>query len=107
MRERGVKINTNYDNARKVYISKINTNDKAKYNHPTIKPIELINKLIQIASNENDTILDCFMGSGTTGVCAIKNKRNFIGIEIKKEYFLTAKKRIEKEINNNTIFNYI
>lgn len=107
MREKGVKINTNYENARKVYISDINVNDKKKFEHPTIKPIPLINKLMQIGSNEDDTILDCFMGSGSTGISALKLKRNFLGIEIEKKYFDIAKKRIENEINNKTIFDYI
>ena len=107
MRDKGVKINTNYDNARKVYISNINAKDKKEFEHPTIKPIPLINKLIAIGSNENDTILDCFMGSGTTCISSIKSKRSFIGIEIEKKYFDIAKKRIENEINSKTIFDYI
>jgi len=107
MREKGVKINTNYENARKVYISDINVNDKKKFEHPTIKPIPLINKLMQIGSNEDDTILDCFMGSGSTGISALKLKRNFLGIEIEKKYFDIAKKRIENEITTKTIFDYI
>lgn len=107
MREKGVKINTKYDNARKVYISDINLKDKKLFSHPTIKPIPLINKLMQIGSNENDTILDCFMGSGTTSISAINLKRNFIGFEIEEQYFDIAKKRIENEIKKYNIFDYI
>ena len=47
--------------------------------------------------NEGDVVLDCFMGSGTTGVAAVKNNRNFIGIEIDSVYFEIAKERINKE----------
>ena len=53
--------------------------------------------LIMVNSNEDDVVLDCFMGSGTTGVAAIKNNRNFIGIEIDSVYFDIAKERINKE----------
>ena len=55
--------------------------------------------LIKIFSKENSLIVDPFMGSGTTGVCCKKNNRNFIGIELNKEYYDIAKKRIEEIIN--------
>lgn len=67
----------------------------AKGYHPTQKPLYLMEQLIKIHSNEGDTVLDCFMGSGTTGVACKNLNRNFIGIELDKEYFETAKKRIE------------
>ena len=51
---------------------------------------------IEASSKENDIILDCFMGSGTTGVAAKRNNRRFIGIEIEKKYFNIAKKRINE-----------
>lgn len=69
---------------------------KGRY-HPTQKPIDLIERLLEIHSNENDTILDCFMGSGTTGVACKELNRNFIGIEIDEKYFEIACERI-----NNT-----
>ena len=53
--------------------------------------------LIMVNSNKDDIILDCFMGSGTTGVAAIKNNRNFIVMEIDSVYFDIAKERINKE----------
>jgi DNA modification methylase len=65
--------------------------------HPTQKPILLMEDLIKVNSNEGDVVLDCFMGSGTTGVAAVKNNRNFIGIEIDSVYFDIAKERINKE----------
>ena len=46
-------------------------------------------------SNKGDTVLDCFMGSGTTGVACVNTKRNFIGMELDPQYFEIAKKRIE------------
>ena len=62
--------------------------------HPTQKPIELCEWLIQTYSNENGIVLDNCMGSGTTGVACINTNRNFIGIEIDKNYFDIAKERI-------------
>ena len=65
--------------------------------HPTEKPIGLMEALIKIFSISNEhTILDMFMGSGTTGIAAKKCNRNFIGIEKKNLYFNVAKKRIDK-----------
>ncbi|MBU3913289.1 MAG: site-specific DNA-methyltransferase [Nanoarchaeota archaeon] len=64
--------------------------------HPTEKPEELLERIILLGSKEGDTILDPFMGSGTTGVVAKRLNRNFIGIEIDEEFFDMAKERIEK-----------
>jgi site-specific DNA-methyltransferase (adenine-specific) len=63
--------------------------------HPTQKPVELIKKLISLASNEGDIVLDPFMGSGTTAVACIELKRNYIGFELSKEYHKLATKRIK------------
>ena len=62
--------------------------------HPTQKPIKLFEELIKKSSNESDTILDPFMGSGTTGVSCVQLNRNFIGYEISPDYFKIAEKRI-------------
>lgn len=67
--------------------------------HPTQKPIALMEALILKHSNENDVVLDCFSGSGTVGVAALKNGRRFIGCEISPEYFEKSKKRLEQYIN--------
>ncbi len=71
-------------------------NSKEKVNHPTQKPIKLMERIISLFTNEGDTILDFCMGSGTTGVACKNLERNFIGIEKNKEYFDIAKERIEK-----------
>lgn len=63
--------------------------------HPTQKPIKLLQYCILASTNEGDTILDPFMGSGTTGVVAIANKRKFIGIEKEEEFVSLSQKRIE------------
>ena len=100
LRERGVKIFGNYHTKFTYYIDKVNTEDKKKYKHPTIKPLELIKRHIINSSNEGDTILDCFMGSGTTGVACMNTNRKFIGIELDENYFNIAKDRIENSIKN-------
>ena len=64
--------------------------------HPTEKNHKLLEELILDNTNENDTIIDCCMGSGSTGIVAIKNNRKFIGIELDENYFKIAKERIEK-----------
>lgn len=64
--------------------------------HPTQKSLKLMQELIMIHSNEGDVVLDCFMGSGTTGVAAKNLNRNFIGIEKDEGYFKIAQERIEK-----------
>jgi site-specific DNA-methyltransferase (adenine-specific) len=63
--------------------------------HPTVKPIALMEYLIKLVSREGALVLDPFMGSGTTGIACKKLNRNFIGIELDKDYFEIAKKRIE------------
>jgi len=67
--------------------------------HPTQKPIALMEYLIKTYTNEEDVVLDPTMGSGTTGVACVNTNRKFIGIELEKKYFDTAKKRID-ETNN-------
>lgn len=66
-----------------------------KNTHPTVKPIALMEWLIKLVSKEGQTILDPFMGSGSTGCAAQKLNRNFIGLELNKEYCEIAEKRIK------------
>ncbi len=69
--------------------------------HPTAKPVDLCSYLIRTYSNEGDTILDCTMGSGTTGVAALNNGRLFIGIERNTDYFDIAQKRMTTEMQSD------
>jgi DNA modification methylase len=71
------------------------TTDKEAFEHPAIFPESLAHDHIISWSNEGDTVLDPFLGSGTTGKMAIQTGRNFIGIEISEEYLAIAKSRIE------------
>jgi site-specific DNA-methyltransferase (adenine-specific) len=70
-------------------------NIRGNKTHPTEKPVELNKIFILNSSNEKDVVLDCFMGSGSTGVACLNTNRNFIGIELDKDFFEIAKKRIE------------
>jgi site-specific DNA-methyltransferase (adenine-specific) len=72
--------------------------------HPTQKPVKLMLWLVELISNPGDWILDPFMGSGTTGVAAIKLGRKFIGIERDAGYFEAARKRIEAECAQGRMF---
>ena len=72
--------------------------------HPTQKPVALIEYLIKTYTNELETVLDFTMGSGTTGVACCNTNRDFIGIELDKEYFNIAKKRIEEHRKQLRLF---
>lgn len=64
--------------------------------HPTQKPVALLEYLVKTYTNEDETVLDATMGSGTTGVACVRTNRRFIGIEKDEKYFNIAKARIEK-----------
>ena len=64
--------------------------------HPSPKPIEYMTKLIERCTDEGMTVLDCFAGSGTTGVACVQTGRSFIGIEIDPTYYAIAERRIQE-----------
>lgn len=66
-----------------------------KNHHPTVKPIKLMQYLVRLVTPSNGTVLDPFMGSGSTGIACIKEKFDFIGIEMNEEYLEIANKRID------------
>ncbi len=72
--------------------------------HPTQKPVALMEYLIKTYTNENETVLDFTMGSGSTGVACVNTNRNFIGIEMDDNYFEIAKKRIDDANNELRLF---
>lgn len=93
---RGKKIN-NCGTSDILSISNKKTKDKDGKNiHDTEKPIELMEVLVNNSSQENELVIDPFMGVGSTGLACIKNNRNFIGIEIDENYFNIAKSRLEE-----------
>lgn len=71
-------------------------NSKEKVNHPTQKPLKLMERIVTLFTNENDTVLDFCMGSGTTGIACKNLNRRFIGIEKDEEYFKIAKQRLQE-----------
>lgn len=75
-----------------------------KVDHPTQKPLSVIEPMIMASSHRGETILDPFMGSGTTGVACARLGRRFIGIEIHKPYFDIACKRIEQTYRQRDLF---
>ena len=95
---------TTYEDARTVYTSPLNARDRVLYHHPTIKPVDFIRRMIRNSSNENDIVLDCFMGSGTTAVASIMENRKYIGFEINKKYFDISNARIEKILEEKELW---
>jgi site-specific DNA-methyltransferase (adenine-specific)/modification methylase len=66
--------------------------------HPTQKPLRVLRRLVELASEPDDIVLDPFMGVGSSGVAALELNRRFIGIEIQEDYFHAAKKRLATTI---------
>ena len=85
-------------------ILSFNTDSDSERLHPTHKPVELIRYLIRTYSNPGDTILDNTIGSGTTAVAALREKRHFIGFELNRDYYDIALRRIKLEQQQQTLF---
>jgi DNA modification methylase len=73
---------------------------KTKNDHPTVKPIQLMSYLVNLGSSENETVLDPFMGSGSTGIACVLNNRDFIGIDLEERYVKISEDRIKFFSNN-------
>ena len=97
-----------YNDAKTVFYQPINIKDKKLYNHPTIKPLNIIKTLIKNSSLPGEIVLEPFLGSGTTAVASKMLNRKYIGFEINKDYFEIAQKRIEDILNitNEVKLNY-
>ena len=79
------------------YAPRATRKEKGDYNdHPTVKPVSLMEYLIKIYSPINSTVLDPFCGSGSTGVAAIQQNRKFVGIDLSEEYCEISKRRISE-----------
>lgn len=102
-REKETPLYGNYETKKKYYVTAINQDDKKKFEHPTIKPLNIIKNLIINSSKENDIVLDCFCGSGTTCVACKELNRKFIGMEIDEHYWEIANKRINGIESNGQI----
>ncbi len=97
-----------FDKTAKVYNIRwdgfIRDSKEKKVPHPTQKPEQLFKQCLVDFSDEGDTILDPFFGSGTTGVAAVRMGRHFIGIEINPDYCKIAEKRIQEERDKYALF---
>jgi site-specific DNA-methyltransferase (adenine-specific) len=80
-----------------------NNRDASRGLHPTQKPELLMEYLIKTYTLKGDTVLDFTMGSGTTGVAALRHERDFIGIELDSKYFEIAEKRLNQELGKESI----
>lgn len=95
-REKGVcLLNDGYELKHKYYISSTNKDDKDDYLHPTIKPIEFVEKHIAHSTQVGDIVFDPFLGSGTTALAAKHLGRKYIGFEINETYYKIAVDRLQ------------
>lgn len=93
-REKGTYFSKQYELKSKYFISPLNKADKDLYNHPTIKPLEMVKNHILNSTKENDLILDPFVGSGTTCVACKELGRKYLGFEINEDYYKIACDRL-------------
>ena len=85
-REKNYALNDGYEFKSKWYQSSLNVDDKNEFDHPTIKPLDLVKRHLLHTTQPNDIVLDCFSGSGTTCVASKELGRQYIGIEIDPTY---------------------
>ena len=97
-------IDFNFNNVRPTNVFVFDRVPPTKLVHPTEKPVDLLRALIVACTKPNDVVLDCFMGSGSTGEASLLSNRKFIGIELDKGYFDIAKERIEKINQQERLF---
>ena len=88
------KYNDGYDFKSKWYVSAINQNDKKLYEHPTIKPLELVERHLKHSCKQGMVVLDPFLGSGTTAVACKNLGIDYIGFEVDSNYYNIAKDRL-------------
>lgn len=116
-KQKGCKrYNEGYDLKSKWYQSGINKKDKDLFEHPTIKPLELVKRHLQHSCYNGDVVLDPFLGSGTTAVACKELGINYIGFEKDEKYYNIAKARLEgltkqdreqQEKGQTTLFDFI
>ena len=85
-------------------VTRIHAQDPERENHPTQKPLEIIERIIKASCPEQGVVLDPFMGSGTTAVACINLKRSYIGFEINSDYCKISKERMKKIESNGPLF---
>lgn len=95
-RDPGVPLGGNYETLHKYWITPVNAKDKKAYNHPTIKPMDIITTLITNSSQPGDLVMDPFLGSGTTAAACVLAGRDFWGCELDPTYYQTCLRRVEE-----------
>lgn len=105
-REKSVRVNPNYEYRSKWFCSSSNKKDKFKFGHPTVKPLDLVERHLKYATNEGEIVLDCFLGSGTTAVACKNLSKHYIGIEINKDYYKIALDRLNN-VDCNGQFSFL
>lgn len=93
----------NYQDASTVFTHPTNQRDKKLYGHPTVKPLEIIERLIRNSSKPGDLVIDPFVGSGTTGHAAINLDRRFKGSELDRQFAAVAQARICQAVIDKTV----
>lgn len=94
MRDKGAYLSDGYARKKKYFLQ---GRERSEYDHPSVKPLNIIRTFVMNSTVENEIIFDPFMGSGTTAIACIKEKRNFLGSEIDQYYYNMATKRIANE----------
>lgn len=84
--------------------SRLHKQDPEREEHPTQKPLAIIDRIVRASCPRGGIVLDPFMGSGTTAISCIRNERKYVGFEMNKDYYKIIQKRILRE--NNSLFNY-
>lgn len=88
-------ISTEFESSQTTILNYKKSHQRKKIDHMTVKPLDLMERLVEIFSTPRQVVLDPFMGSGTTGVAALRRGRRFIGFEIERKYFRIAEKRLK------------
>jgi DNA modification methylase len=97
-REKGVPLYGRYKTKFTYYVTPSNQKEKKQWKHPTIKPVNILENFILNSSQPGETVLDPFMGSGSTGLASVNTGRKFIGIERKREYLDISRQRINTAV---------
>lgn len=95
IREKGVDVHGTAKEKSTYFISGINNTDGRIYDHPTIKPLNIVKRLVLNTTYEGGVVLDPFMGSGTTAIAAAQTARRYIGFEKDDEYYKVCTQRIK------------
>jgi DNA modification methylase len=95
-REKGVTLKGDIECRKKYWVTPINKRDKDRWEHPTIKPLEIVKQLIVATTDEGDIVADFFIGSGTTVIACQELNRHFVGVEKNPKWHKVACDRLNK-----------